>query len=167
MSFYEELLTLGQHLHERERLALYKFLIQSKREVYKVNAGSLCKVGTFNCAVANGEIQYELNGNVVSYSARRNGANSFQENLRTLHLSSVPRFRINKLVKFFAQTEVEVIWNYPLQGKNAQEEGSYCILFYPYFDLRYFSNGKSRILGLINKLKINDSDLRHRLEASS
>jgi len=73
---------------------------------------------------------------------------------------------VNKLVKFFAQTEVEVIWNFPLQGKNLQGEGSYCTLLYPYFDLRYFSNGRSRIVGLVNKLKVEDSDLTDKLKLS-
>jgi hypothetical protein len=72
-------------------------------------------------------------------------------------------FRINKLIKFFAQTEVEVIWNFPLQGKNLQREGSYCTLLYPYFDLRYFSNGKNRIFGLINKIRTNDKELLTKL----
>ena len=163
MSFYEELLTLGQHLHERERFALYKFFIKAKKDVYKTNAVLLSNNGFFNSRIANGEILYQLNDGTVSYSARRNGTSQFQENVRTLKLSAIPRIRVNKLVKFFAQTEVEVIWNFPLQGKNLQGEGSYCTLLYPYFDLRYFSNGKNRIFGLINKIKTNDKELLTKL----
>jgi len=163
MSFYEELLTLGQHLHERERFALYKFYIKAKKDVYRTNAVLLSSTKVFNSRIANGEILYQLNGNTVSYSARRNGNSQFQENVRTLKLSTIPRIRVNNLVKFFAQTEVEVIWNFPLQGHSLQEEGSYCILFYPYFDLRYFSNGKNRIFGLINKIKTNDKELLTKL----
>lgn len=163
MSFYEELLTLGQHLHERERFALYKFYIKAKKDVYRTNAVLLSSTKVFNSRITNGEILYQLNGNTVSYSARRNGTSQFQENVRTLKLSTIPRIRVNNLVKFFAQTEVEVIWNFPLQGHSLQEEGSYCILFYPYFDLRYFSNGKNRIFGLINKIKTNDKELLTKL----
>lgn len=163
MSFYEELHTLGQHLHERERFALYKFYIKAKKDVYRTNAVLLSSTKVFNSRIANGEILYQLNGNTVSYSARRNGTSQFQENVRTLKLSTIPRIRVNNLVKFFAQTEVEVIWNFPLQGHSLQEEGSYCILFYPYFDLRYFSNGKNRIFGLINKIKTNDKELLTKL----
>ena len=166
MSFYEELLTLGQHLHERERFALYKFLVKSKKDVYQANAVLLSNNKVFDSKIANGEILYQLIGNTASYSARRNGAKLFQDNLRTVKLSSVPRIRVKKLVKFFAQTEVEVIWNFPLQGENLQEEGSYCTLLYPYFDLRYFSNGKSRIIGLVNKLKVEDTDLTDKLKLS-
>lgn len=163
MSFYEELLTLGQHLHERERFALYKFYIKAKKDVYRTNAVLLSSTKVFNSRITNGEILYQLNGNTVSYSARRNGTSQFQENVRTLKLSTIPRIRVNNLVKFFAQTEVEVIWNFPLQGHSLQEEGSYCILFYPYFDLRYFSNGKNRIFSLINKIKTNDKELLTKL----
>jgi hypothetical protein len=163
MSFYEELLTLGQHLHERERLALYKFLVESKSKTYKSDALKLINSKELISAIANGEIVYTLNGKKVSYSARRIGTTPLQENIRTLKLSNVRMFRINKLIKFFAQTEVEVIWNFPLQGKNLQREGSYCTLLYPYFDLRYFSNGKNRIFGLINKIRTNDKELLTKL----
>ena len=166
MSFYEELLTPGQHLHERERLALYRFLFETKSELYKSDAIELIRSQDLKRSVANGEIINSLNGNVVSYAARKNGSSEFQENLRAVNLSEISRFRIRKLIKFFAQSEVEVIWNYPLQGRNPQEAGSYCILSYPYFDLRYFSNGGGRIVGLVNKLKIDDTDLRKKLKAS-
>lgn len=163
MSFYEDLLTLGQHLHERERLALYKFLTKTKENIYKLDAIELLNSREFKRAIANGEILYSLKDNVVSYSARKNGTSIFQENVRQIKLNDFSRFRIKKLIKFFAQTEVEVIWNYPLEGRNLQEDGSYCILSYPYFDLRYFSNGRSRVVGLVNKLRIDDSDLRKKL----
>ncbi len=166
MSFYEELLTLGQHLHERERLALYKFLIKSKRDTYKSNAMKLINSKELKSAIANGEIIYSLKGNVVSYSTRKSGTIAYQENVREVKLNTISKLRIRKLIKFFAQAEVEVIWNYPLEGRNPQLEGSYCIVSYPFFDLRYFSNGGSRFLGLINKLRIDDSDIRQKLKVS-
>ncbi len=165
MSFYEELLTLGQHLHERERLALYKFLIKTKGSIYKSDAIELLNSKEFKSAIANGEIFYSLKDNIISYSAKKNGSPVFQENVRQMKLHNFPLFRIKKLIKFFAQTEVEVIWNYPLQGRNLQEEGSYCILSYPYFDLRYFSNGRSRIVGLVNKIKTNDKEILIKLRS--
>lgn len=165
MSFYEELLTLGQHLHERERLALYKFLAKTKGNVYKLDAIELLNLKVLKSAIANGEILYSLNDNVVSYSARKNGSSTLQENVRQVKLHEFSRFRIKQLIKFFAQTEVEVIWNYPLQGRNLQEEGSYCIHSYPYFDLRYFSNGRSRIFGLINKIKTSDKEILTKLHS--
>lgn len=166
MSFYEELLTLGQHLHERERLALYKFLIESKSDTFRSNAMKLINSKELKSAIANGEIIYSLKENVVSYSTRKSGTMAYQENVREVKLNTISKLRIRKLIKFFAQAEVEVIWNYPLEGRNPQLEGSYCIISYPFFDLRYFSNGGSRFLGLINKLRIDDSDIRQKLKVS-
>ena len=165
MNFYEELLTLGQHLHERELLALYKFLLKTKNSAYKSDALELLNSGELRNSIANGEIFYSLKDNVVCYSARKNGSTAYQEDLRQIKLSNISKLRINKLIKFFAQTEVDVIWNYPLQGRNPQEEGSYCILSYPYFDLRYFSNGRGRIVGLMNKMKTNDKEILTKLRA--
>lgn len=166
MSFYEELLTLGQHLHDRERLALYKFFIKTKLELYSLDAIELIESQSLKRNIANGDIFYSLSGDTVSYSARKSGTLVYQENVREVKLNGIASFRVRKLVKFFAQTEVEVIWNHPLQDRNPQDEASYCIISYPYFDLRYFSNGGSRIVGLINKLRINDSDLMKKLNAS-
>jgi hypothetical protein len=166
MSFYEELLTLGQHLHERERLALYRFLVENKYESYKSDALKLIKSKELMGEIANGEITYLLKGNVVTYSTRRTGTSTNIERVREVKLNAITRFRIRKLIKFFAQAEVEVIWNFPLQGQNPQEEGSYCILSYPYFDLRYFSNGRGRVVGLAKKLRVHDSDLRQKLKAT-
>jgi len=163
MNFYEELLTLGQHLHERELLALYKFLLKTKKITYKSDALELLNSGEVRNSIANGEIFYYLKDNVVCYSARKSGSTEYQVDLRQVKLSHISKLRINKLIKFFAQTEVEVIWNYPLQGNDTQEEGSYCILSYPYFDLRYFSNGRGRIVGLVNKMKTNDKEILTKL----
>ena len=134
MSFYEELLTLGQHLHERERLALYKFLIERKSDTFRSNAMKLINSKELKSAIANGEIIYSLKENVVSYSTRKSGTMAYQENVREVKLNTISKLRIRKLIKFFAQAEVEVIWNYPLEGRG------------------------SRFLGLINKLRIDDSD---------
>ena len=65
MSFYEELLTLGQHLHERERLALYKFLTKNKENTYKSDAIELLHSKELKSSIANGEILYVLKNNVL------------------------------------------------------------------------------------------------------
>ena len=165
-TFYEELLTLGQHLHERELFALYKFLIESKSDTYKSNAMKLVNSKELKSEIANGEILYSLKGDLVSYSTRKSGTSAYQENVRELKLNPISKLRVRKIIKFFAQAEVEVIWNYPLEGRNPQVEGSYCIISYPFFDLRYFSNGGSRLMGLINKLRVDDSDIRQKLKVS-
>ena len=166
VSYFEECLRLGEWLSEADRRALYRYLLESNKINYGVQANLLLKDSTLSKKIANGEILYSLKDNVVSYSARKNGSSAFEENVRQVKLHDFSRLQIKKLNKFFAQTEVEVIWNYPLEGRNFQEEGSYCIHSYPYFDLRYFSNGRGRIVGLVNKLKIDDTDLRKKLKAS-
>ena len=163
LSFYEELLTLGSHLRETERVALYKFLLRSKRKGYHSDARELMSAQALKKEIANGEILYSVNGDVLNYSARRKGETGYIENLRTLELSKIPKFRINKIVKFFAQSEVDVIWNYPVQGQDLEEEGSFSILSIPYFDLRYYSEGRGRIEGLINKLKFNETKILQKL----
>ena len=163
MSFYEELLTLGSHLRETERVALYKFLLRSKREGYLSDARELMSTHSLKKEIANGEILYSVSGDVLNYSARRKGETGYLENLRTLELSKISKFRINKIVKFFAQSEVDVIWNYPVHGQEIEEAGSFSIRSIPYFDLRYYSEGRGRIEGLINKLKFNETEILQKL----
>ncbi len=163
MSAYEEFLTLGEHLHERERLALYQFLLESKEVSYLKNADDLDKNGTTSTFIADGEIRFELNEGSLTYSARRKGESMFRENLRQMNLTNIPFLRTKRMVKFFAQAEVDVIWNFPLPGNFPQEASSYTINYYPYSDLRYFSNGKGRILGFVKKLQINNSEILEQL----
>jgi hypothetical protein len=166
MSFYEELLTHGSHLHETERIALYKFLLESKRDVYFTDALELIRCNELKREIADGEILYSLNKNQISYSARKRGAVDYLQNLRSLNVTKFSKFQIKKITKFFAQSEVDVIWNFPLQGNDPQEMGSFSIISVPYFDLRYYSPRRNRILGLINKIKSDDSEILQQLRAS-
>lgn len=166
MSLYEELLTHGSHLHETERIALYKFLLESKRKEYLSDAKELIRTNELKRNIAGGEILYSLRLNQISYSARRRGAVDYLQNLRSLKLKRFSRFQIKKIIKFFAQSEVDVIWNFPLEGNDSQESGSFSIISLPYFDLRYYSARRSRILGLINKIKSDDSEILQQLRAS-
>jgi hypothetical protein len=166
MSLYEELLSHGSHLHEAERIALYKFLLESKHNVYLTDAHELIRSNELKREIADGEILYSLTKNQISYSARRRGAVDYLQNLRSLKLKRFSKFQTKKIMKFFAQSEVDVIWNFPLKGNNLQERGSFSIISLPYFDLRYYSARGSRILGLINKIKSDDSEILQQLRAS-
>jgi GDP-D-mannose dehydratase len=166
MSLYEELLTHGSHLHETERIALYKFLLESKHDVYLTDALELVRSNELKREIADGEILYSLNKNQISYSARKRGAVDYLQNLRSLQLKRFSKFQIKKIMKFFAQSEVDVIWNFPLQGSETKELGSFSIISLPYFDLRYYSARRSRILGLINKIKSDNSEILQQLRAS-
>lgn len=166
MSTYEDFLTLGQHLHDRERIALYQYLLESEKVRYLENARILEKSGTASVFIADGEIRFELQKGLLTYSARKRGATRFNENLRQIRLTEIPHLRMKKMLRFFAQAEVDVIWNFPLPGDFPQEASSFTINFYPYFDLRYFSNGKGRLLGLIKKLRMNNSEILEKLRVS-
>lgn len=166
MSLYEELLTHGSRLHETERIALYKFLLESKHDVYLTDALELIRSKELKREIADGEILYSLNKDQISYSARRRGGVEYLQNLRSLKLKRFSKFQIRKIMKFFAQSEVDVIWNFPLQDNEPRELGSFSIISLPYFDLRYYSARRSRVLGLINKIKSDDSEILQQLRAS-
>jgi hypothetical protein len=165
VSYFEECLTLGQCLGEDNSRALYKYLLQKNKKEYKKDADFLLNKKTLMKFVANGEIVYEINRNIVKYKSRAKGDTEFIEVLRELKLGSLKFFNIKKISKFFAQCEVDVIHNFPLPGANIQEEGSYTYNTYPFYELNYYSNGKGKVRGFINKLKTDDSELLQKLKA--
>ena len=166
MSYYEELLTLGSHLRETERVTLYKFFLISKRENYLSAARELLSAHALKREIANGEILYTLSGNLLTYSAKRKNESDYIQDLRTLKLSKISKIRINSIVKFFAQSEVDVIWNYPLQGDEPEDEGSFSIIAVPFSDFRYYSESRSRVVGFFNKSKFVDSEILDLLKTS-
>ena len=165
MSFFEECLTLGQWLDQDLSRALYKFLLAKKKNIYKSDAENLLENGTLNSFVANGEILYVIENNLLKYKSRANGDVEYTDVLRELKLSKFRILNIFKIRKYFAQCEVDVIHNFPLPGANIQEEGSYSYNTFPYYELNYYSNGRGKIRGLIKKLKTDDSELLRKLSA--
>ena len=165
VSYYEECLTLGQWLSQDDSRALYKFLLVKNKQTYKVNADILLANRQLTKIVAEGEIFYSLNSNIISYQTRRKGTNLFSDTIRELGLSKFKYTKIQKIKKFFAQAEVDVIQNFPLPGLNKQAESGYSINTYPFYKLKYYSNGKSSFLGLINKFKTNDTERLKKLSA--
>jgi hypothetical protein len=166
MSFYEELLKLGQHMYEHERLALYKYLLESQKHRIFCKASELITNGTSEETIANGVILYSISNNKISYSVRKVGSNHIYENIREVSLGIVPTLKPKKIMKLIAQAEVEVIWNFPLPGADSLESSGFGIISYPFFDLRYYSNGRGRILGFVKKMQTNDSEILNRLRAS-
>lgn len=166
MSYYEDLLTLGSNLREFERVTLYKFLLDSKRENYVADAYELINTHSLKKEIANGDIFYSINGKILSYSAKKKGRSGYIEDLRTLQLKGITKLQINKIIKFFAQSEVDVIWNYPIEEHGSEDDGSFTIISFPYSDLRYYSESRSRIFGFFNKLKSVDTKLLHLLKTS-
>ena len=166
MSYYEELLTLGQHLQERERVALYEYLLETKQSRYLADAKRLLSNSTLQTAIANGEIKYTLKGNSLFYAARKLGSPEYFEQIRQTQLGDIPALRIKKILKFMAQAEVEAIWNFPIPSASSLDQNGYFTVSYPFSDLRYYSEGKGKFLGLIKKLTKDDSEIIAKLRAS-
>ena len=83
--------------------------------------------------------------------------------MRTIKLTGIQIIDLQKLKKFFAQSDVDVMQNFPLPGANPQTEGGFGIDTYPYYSLAYYSNGKSRLIGFINKIKTSDREILTKL----
>ena len=166
MSYYEEILTLGQYLQERERVALYAFLLERENKRYLGDAQKLLSNLRLQSSIANGEIKYTIEGNTLFYAARKNGSQEYFERIRQTRLSDIPARRIKKILKFMAQAEVEVIWNFPIPGSSSLDQNGYFTVSYPFSDLRYYSEGKGRMLGWIKKITYSDSEIVTKLRAS-
>lgn len=163
MSYFEEFLKLGEWLSQDDRRALYKYLLLSNKETYEVQANLLLNNSKLNKTIANGEILYSIRNGRVNYIAREIASDEFTPEMREIKLSGLYMIDLARIRKFFAQSDVDVIQNYPLPGENPQTEGGFGIDAYPFYSLAYYSNGKNRLLGLVKKLKTNDKDLLTKL----
>jgi hypothetical protein len=163
MSYFEEFLRLGEWLSQDDRRALYKYLLLSNRETYEVQANLLLKNDKLYKTIANGEILYSFKNGRVNYIAREIASDEFTPEMREIKLTGFHFIDLARLRKFFAQSDVDVIQNYPLPGENPQTEGGFGIDAYPYYSLAYYSNGRNRLSGLIKKIRTNDSEILTKL----
>lgn len=163
VSYFQECLGLGEWLSEEDRRALYKYLLVSNKEVYKVQANSLLRNATLKKTIVNGEILYSVKNGRVNYIAREIGSDEFTPEMREIKLTGLPSIDIGRLKKFFAQGDVDLIQNYPLPAENPQSEGGFGIDTYPYYSLAYYANGKNLLAGLIKKLRTNDKKILTKL----
>ena len=166
MNYLEECLTLGEWLSQDDCRALYKYFLESNSETYEAQMNLLLTNGKLSKRIANGEISYFLKGRKTYYSARRFDSDQFTSEVREIRLIGSRYIDLKRIKKFFAQSDVDVIRNFPLPGANPQSDSGYGITVYPYYDLRYYSNNRSRLLGFFKKLKVNDSDILNKLRAS-
>jgi hypothetical protein len=166
VTFYDESLTLGQWLFPERKLALYKYFLKTKRDSYVQDAAELTQKNVLSRSIANGEILYELKNSQVSVSAREIGTGEFSPPFRELRIPLFQFFRASKLARFFAQTEVDVLSNFPVPIAGAPKNYSININAFPYYDLRYYSKGRGRVQGFINKVQIDDSELVRKLMSS-
>ena len=163
MSYFEECLRLGEWLSEADRRALYRYLLESNKENYKAQANLLLENSSLNKRIANGEVIYTLQSNQLTYKARKIGSVEFSSEMRKMQLMGIQLIDIQRLRKFFAQSDVDVIQNFPLPGENQESEGGFCVDTFPYYTLAYYANGGNPIKGLIKKLRTNDKDILTKL----
>ena len=163
VSYFEECLRLGEWLSEADRRALYRYLLESNKENYKAQANLLLENSSLNKKIANGEVVYTVLNNLVTYKARKIGSDEFTSEMRKMNLIGIPIIDTQRLKKFFAQSDVDVIQNFPLPGENQESEGGFCVDTYPYYTLAYYANGGNPIKGLIKKLRTNDKEILTKL----
>jgi len=163
VSYFEECLRLGEWLSEADRRALYRYLLESNKENYKAQANLLLENSSLNKKIANGEVVYTVLNSLVSYKARKIGSDEFTSEMRKMNLIGIPLIDTQRLKKFFAQSDVDVIQNFPLPGQNQESEGGFCVDTYPYYTLAYYANGGNPIKGLIKKLRTNDNEILTKL----
>ena len=163
VSYFEECLRLGEWLSEADRRALYRYLLESNKENYKAQANLLLENSSLKKKIANGEVIYAVLNRQVTYKARKIGSDEFTSEMRTMNLVGIPVIDTQKLKKFFAQSDVDVIQNFPLPGENQESEGGFCIDTYPYYTLAYYANGRNYLKGIIKKLKTNDQEILTKL----
>lgn len=163
VSYFEECLRLGEWLSEADRRALYRYLLESNNVTYGVQANLLLKNSTLNRKIANGEVIYTLQNNQVTYKAKRIGSVEFTPEMRKIKLMRIQIIDVQRLKKFFAQSDVDVIQNFPLPGENQDSEGGFCVDTYPYYTLAYYANGRNYLKGIIKKLRTNDREILTKL----
>lgn len=163
MSYFEECLRLGEWLSEADRRALYRYLLESNNVTYGVQANLLLKNSILNRKIANGEVIYTLQNNQVTYKAKKIGSVEFTPEMRKIKLMRIQIIDVQSLKKFFAQSDVDVIQNFPLPGENQDSEGGFCVDTYPYYTLAYYANGGNPIKGIVKKLRTNDKEILTKL----
>lgn len=166
MNYFEECLTRGDWLSQDDRRALYKYLRRHYQKQYRTQAIALLESKNLSKSVARGLTIYSLFDGSVSYSARSKDSEYLNSDIRIMRLTPIRFLNIRRLVNFFAQSEVDVIRNFPLPGSIPKAENGFGINTYPYYSLSYYSDGKNKILGLVNKLKTNDQALLKKLNSN-
>ena len=165
MSYFEECLKQGNWLFQDVRRALYRYLLEMNKELYSQQAIVLLRTGKLTRTIANGEAIYSIKNSYVSYSAHKLNSMEISSNIRQMRLTRIKFWNIRKLRKYFAQSDVDVIHNFPIQSAIPQEENGYGINIFPYYSLAYYSDGKNRLLGLIKKLKTDDKEILLKLRS--
>jgi hypothetical protein len=163
VSYFEQCLTFGDRLLQEERRALYKYLLESNKDFYKVQAKTLLAEGKVSRTIANGQAIYSVKNSQVTYSAYGLQSEIFSIDVRQIRLSKFRLLNEIRLRKFFAQGDIDIIRNFPLPSRYLREENGFGISVYPFYTLAYYANGKNYLKGIIKKLKTNDKEILTKL----
>lgn len=166
MSLFEEYLTLGPWLAEEQRRDLYKFLLKTRRDKYQLDSEVLLQNRILDTLFANGAILYLINDKAISYKTKRVDELAYGDEVRSLQLRRFNFLNAARIRKFFAQAELDVLRNFPNPGKELEENRGFGFNVYPYYDLNYYSNGRGKFLGILNKIRTRDGELLQNLLAS-
>jgi hypothetical protein len=166
MSLFEEYLMRGYWLAESERLAIYKYLLKTKKKDYLRDSEILLKDRSLRTSIANGEICYVAIQNHVELRARKIGGGIWVYQIRDIKLSCFKSISKKRLCRFFAQAETDIIRNYPLFDSEPIEARGFTNNVYPYYSLNYYSDGKGKVKGLLEKMVSKDDPLLNRLLVS-
>lgn len=166
VSYFEECLRLGEWLSEADRRALYRYLLESNKENYKAQANLLLENSSLKKKIANGEVIYTVLNRQVTYKARKIGSDEFTSEMRKMNLIGIPIIDTQRLKKFFAQSDVDVIQNFPLPGENQESEGGFCVDTYPYYTLAYYAEGSNYLKGIFKKLRTKDNEILSKLRTT-
>lgn len=163
MSYFEKCLTSDGLFFQKEKRALYKYLLEINKCFYVNQANQLLDKGIITRIIANGEATYFLKDRKVNYSARQLNSDEIQSELREIKLTRVRKYNITKLEKFFAQCDVDVISNFPIPGRIPKEESGYGFNAYPFYTLAYYANGRNYLKGIVKKLRTKDNEILTKL----
>ncbi|MFZ9255891.1 MAG: hypothetical protein ACO223_03470 [Burkholderiaceae bacterium] len=166
MSLFEEYLSLGPWLAEADRRDIYKYLLLTRREKYRLDSKALISNRFLESSFANGSISYTLNGRLITYKAKNAAESDYGFEMRTLQLSRIKVLNSSRIRKFFAQAELDVLRNYPNPREEIVEDRGFAISVYAYYDLNYYSKGHGKIIGILSKLRMKDGELLSKLLAS-
>ena len=148
---FDEILTLGEYLVEDDLRNLYLHLQTANLNKYNIILDELRKNGRSTSKAANGEIEYTLKLGRLCYAAREMETEHTYSDVRRMWFA--PNYFLNRrrLIKFFAQSEVDVIKNFPLPGVNQRTSFGFGVHSYPYYELNFYSNSRGKLKGLIKK----------------
>jgi hypothetical protein len=163
MSLFERYLSLGTWISQDEARALYKYLLNQKADIYNQYAKEVLENKALSAYIANAEILYSLSGGRVTCEVRELGTSEFSPIIRECFLTTGFNRNQSKLIKFFAQCDVDSLMNFPIDPKEKSAENGINLISFPFYDLNYYSDGKGKLLGFLKKLRTNDSEMLEKL----